>query len=162
MNLDKSSKIKFQATELFPCGLPSEFTLAISYNSTGKNRKERCLFYLDSPAKGTEAALALCFEPKNQKMRFEYQDGSKNPFQKLYFDAPEDIFNLNYKHIIVVTVTITSVTITFDCTSTETVHLGRTKASPVSSEGLFYMGGITSPTFVVRRNVNSFKFYVHN
>lgn len=146
--------MKFQATELFPCGLPSEFTLAISYNSTGKNRKQRCLFYLDSPADGVEAALALCFEPGNQRMRLEYQDGGKNPFHKLYFDAPEDIFNLNQKHTIIVTVTVNSVTVIFDCSTTKTVHLGRTKASPVSSEGLLYIGGVTSPVFVVSGNAD--------
>lgn len=149
VELNKNSKIKFQATKLFPCGLPSTFTLAISYKSTGKNRKDRCLFYLDSPAEGMEAALALCFEPENQRMRLEYQDGSENPFHKLHFDAPEDIFNLNQNHTIITTITINSVTMTFDCITTKTAHLGRTEASPVSSEGLLYIGGMTSPSFVV-------------
>ena len=95
------------------------------------------------------AGLALCFEPDNKKMRLEYQDDRKNAFQKLHFDAPENIFDLNQHHTIVVTVTINSVTIKYDCITTETVHLVRAKASPVSSEGLLYMSGITSPTFVV-------------
>ena len=154
MKLDKNNRINFQATELFPCGLPSEFTLAISYNSTGKNRKERCLFNLDSPAEGTEAALALCFEPDNQRMRLEYQDGAKNAFQKFHFDAPEDIFSLNQKHTIVMTVTVNSITVTFDCNTTKTVHLGRTEASSISSEGSLHFGGMTSPIFVVRGKAN--------
>ena len=154
MELDKNSRINFQATKLIPCGLPSQFTVAISYNSIGKNRKERCLFNLDSPAEGTEAALAFCFEPDNQRMRLEYQDGAKNPFQKFYFDAPEDIFNLNERHTIIMTVTINSITITFDCNTTKTVHLGRTKASPISSEGSLHIGGMISPIFVVRGKVN--------
>lgn len=141
--------MKFQATKLFPCGLPSEFTLAISYTSTGKNRKDRCLFYLDSPAEGTDAALAVCFEPENQRIRLEYQDGSKNPFQKYHFDAPKEIFNLNQNHTIIMTVTVNSVTVRFDCITTKSVQLGRTKVSFVSSEGLLYIGGITSPMFVV-------------
>ena len=154
MELNKNSKIKFQATELFPCGLPSKFTLAISYNSMGKNRKDRCLFYLESPAEGTEAALALCFEPENQRMRLEYQDGGKNPFHKFHFDAPANMFDLNQNHTIIMTVTVNSVTMTFDCTTTKTVHLGRTETSPVSSKSLLYIGGITSPLFVVSDNAN--------
>jgi len=154
LRLERNSKIKFEATKLFPCGLPSEFTVAIGYNSTGKNRKERCLFYLNSLAKDAGAVLALCFEPEQQRVRLEYQDGSENPFQKLYFTAPEDTFNLNQNHTIVMTVTINSVTIAFDCITTKTFHLGRTKASSVSSKGLFHIGGITSPVFVVRNNTN--------
>ena len=149
LKVDKNSRMNFQATELFPCGLPSQFTVAINYNSTGKNRKDRCIFYLDSPAEGKEAALALCFEPAQKRMRLEYQDGSKNPFHKLYFDAPEDMFNLNQNHTIIMTVTINSVTMMFDCTTTKSVHLGRTEASSVSSEGQLYIGGISSPLFVV-------------
>lgn len=154
VNIQKNSRMKFQATKIFPCGLPSEFTLAISYTSKGKNRKERCLFYLDNPAAGKGAALALCLEPENQRLRLEYQDGSKNPFQKFYFTAPKGIFNLNQNHTIIMTVTVNSVTITFDCTTAKTIHLGRTKSSPVSTEGLLYIGGNTSPVFVVSSNVN--------
>ena len=149
VKVDKNSRINFLANKLFPCGLPSQFTVAISYNSTGKHRKDRCIFYLDSPAEGKEAALALCFEPAQQRMRLEYQDGSNNPFHKLYLDAPEDIFNLNQNHTIIMTVTVNSVTLTFDCITTKSVHLGRTEASSVSSEGQLYIGGISSPLFVV-------------
>ena len=56
------------------------------------------------------------------------------------------------------TVTVNAVTIIYDCSSTETVSLGRTESSPVSSESSLYIGGMTSPVFVVRDNQISCDF----
>ena len=150
ISLDKSSRAKFPAKELFPCGLPSEFTMCISYSSSGKNRKDRCLFYLDNPATDGGAALAVCFEPDNNKLRLEYQDGSETPSQTLRFDAPEEIHNLDETHKIVVTVSLNSVTVTINCSIPQTLPLTRSSTTPFINEGSFHMGGITSPIFVVR------------
>ena len=150
ISLDKSSRAKFPAKELFPCGLPSEFTMCISYSSSGKNRKDRCLFYLDNPATDGGAALAVCFEPDNNKLRLEYQDGSETPSQTLRFDAPEEIHNLDETHKIVVTVSLNSVTVTINCSTPQTLPLTRSSTTPFINEGSFHMGGITSPIFVVR------------
>ena len=145
INLDKSSKVKFPAKELFPCGLPNEFTMCISYSSSGKNRKDRCLFYLDNPATDSEATLAVCFEPDDNKLRVEYQS------ETFQFNAPEEIFDLFETHKIVISVTLNSVTVTIDCATTQTLPLSRTNTfSPVSNEGSYHLGGVTSPVFVVR------------
>jgi len=144
INLDRHSNVKYPAKELFPCGLPSEFTICLSYNSSGKNRKDRCLFYFENPAIDSGAALAVCFEPENNKLRLEYHS------QTFHFNAPEKIFDLFNTHKIVISVTLNSVTVTIDCTTTQTLPLTRTNTSPVSNEGSFHMGGITSPVFVVR------------
>jgi len=144
INLEKHSNVKFPAKELFPCGLPNEFTICLSYNSSGKNRKDRCLFYLDDPATDSGAALAICFEPENNKLRLEYHS------QTFQFNAPEEIFDLLNTHKIVISVTLNSVTVTINCATTQTLPLAQTNTSPVSDDGLFHMGGITSPVFVVR------------
>jgi len=148
INLEKHSNVKFPAKELFPCGLPNEFTIAISYISSGKNTKDRCLFYLDDPATDSGAALAVCLEPQNNKLRLEYQDESEVPLI-LQFNVPKEVNNLHETHKIVVTVTVNSVNVTINCSSTQTLPLTHTKKS-VSNKGLFYLGGIKSPVFVVR------------
>jgi len=145
INFGKSSKVKFPAKEIFPCGLPSEFTMCISYSSSGKNRKDRCLFYLDDPATDGGAALAVCFEPDNNILRLEYQDG-----QTLQFDTPEEIHNLFETHKISVAVAVNSVTVTINCGTPQTQPLTHSRTAPFVNEGTFHMGGLTSPVFVVR------------
>jgi len=144
INLERHSNVKFPAKELFPCGLPSEFTICLSYSSSGKNRKDRCLFYLDDPATESGAALAVCFEPENNKLRLEYHS------KTFHFNGPEEIFDLFETHKIIISVTLNSVTVTIDCATTQTLPITHTNTYPASNEGSYHLGGITSPVFVVR------------
>jgi len=72
INLERHSNVKFPVKELFPCGLPGEFTICLSYSSSEKNRKDKCLFYLDDPTTDSEAVLIICFEPEDNKLQVEY------------------------------------------------------------------------------------------